>query len=151
MARDDAVPPERGRILRRGATRVLFAVSALFAPVPFSLWFSAGFVPYALTFVVGSSVMVGMLVTPGFESEGIVPGMIALNLAIGGGLLYLVCAIVCRMLFAFCPPRIATRGLAVLLVGEALASLCPIYWLPISETDTSTVNMVGLIGRLLAR
>ncbi len=123
------------RRLRRGATRVLFATSVLFTPVPFSMLFIVGLVPLfctAVFFLRGIAVSV-----PGNTGGEalLMPAILAAHLIVDGGILYLVATVICRLLFGLCPTRFAIFAVGLLLSGEVIASFFPVNLLA-GEHDT---------------
>ena len=119
--------PETVQQLRRGATRVLFATSLLFAPLPFSVLFIVGPVPLVCT----TAFFVRMIaVATGGETGGdalLVPAILAAHLVVGGGILYLIANVTCRVIFRLFPARVATFAVGLLLSGQVVASFFPVY------------------------
>jgi hypothetical protein len=147
MARDDAMSPEALRVVRRGATRVLFAASVLFVPAPFSIVFFAGLLPLAAILAVTLWVLLRMLATMTGLGALFLVGIVGVQGVVDGGLLYLLSAVACWFLFALLPTRIALRGVGLLVAVEVVASLFPIYFFPRDDADTSLVSLWGLVRR----
>jgi hypothetical protein len=124
------------RETRRGATRVLFAVSVLVAPVPFFILFLGGFVPLPFTcafFLRG--------LTTG-DGAFLWVGILGVHVLIDGGIVYAAAAVVSRLLFALFPMRVAVRAVGFVIAVEAVATFLPIYAL---EGDSRYFTLWGLV------
>jgi len=137
---DGASSPEALRQFRRGAIRILFTASILFAPVPFSELFVVGLVPLWCTAVYfGRGIPMAFQASAGGEVP-IAAAMLAAHLIVDGGLLYLIATVISRLLFALCSTQVAVFVVGILCTAEALASFFPIYVLA-GEHDTEFLTL----------
>ena len=148
MKRNASAQAEALGQLRRRATRVLFAASLLFAPMPFSMLFVVGLVPLSWTI---DYFLRMIMVTPrgvGAGETPLVAVILAVHLIVDGGLLYLLWTVICRLLFRFFPGRAATSAVVLLLSGQVIASFFPVYLLA-GEHDTDVVPLMRVWQELV--
>lgn len=124
----------------RRATRVLFAASLLFVPMPFSMLFVVGLVPLSCAATFFLRTLTGTSSGSVASDPLLVPLMLAVHLLVDGGLLYLIWRAVCRLLFAHCRRRVAISAVVLLLSGQAIASFFPVYVIA-GEHDTTVMPL----------
>jgi len=118
---------------RRRVTRVLFAAMVFVVPMPFSMLFIVGLVPLACTVAwFLRPVPLALLAAP----------ILALHVAVDGGLLYLGAAFVSRVLFWPRSRRFAQFGVAVLIALGVVWSSFPIYTV-MGEHNAEVMNVAG--------
>ena len=121
--------------MRRGATRVLLAVSLLVAPAPFFMLFLVGLVPFPwIAVFLGGSFLHG---------DPTMMALAAIHLLADVAVLYLACASVSGLLFAVLPPQRASTAAALVAVALVIASFFPIYVL-IGEHDVRRATLLGV-------
>jgi hypothetical protein len=62
------------------------------------------------------------------------------HVLVDGAILYVAATVICRLLFALCPPRVALTAVALLLAVLVIASFFPIY-LFAGDTDVERFTL----------
>src|SRR5262249_31702126 len=94
----------RVHAVRRRATRMLLAASVLFVPVPFYMVFSVGMIPLAW---IAASFLESCFLGGLNPSVTVILAVFALHVVVEIGLLALISALLCRVLFHLLPVRYA--------------------------------------------
>src|SRR5262245_22213182 len=100
-----ALEPEDIAASRVRVTRVLFAAMVFVVPMPFVMLFVDGSVPLACTIARLLPLLAVSPFTGDFGAVIVAAIILALHVAVDGGLLYLGAALLCRVLFWPRSPR----------------------------------------------
>jgi hypothetical protein len=140
---------DRGSLRERVyARRLLFGAAVLFIPTPFVMIVVGGMVPLAWTlvfFLHGAVVAIPKLTAEGF----FILGILLAHLLVVGGVLFLVSALLSRLLFSFLNPRLALVAVGLILLASAAASSFDIYRIP-GHSSARSANLLELLDELSA-
>jgi len=117
----------RDALTDRRVTRALFAAMVFVVPMPFYMLFIIGWVPLACTIAKFLPLLVVALLGGGFGAAIFAAIVLAVHIAVDGGLLYLGAAFLFEVLFWPRSTRFAYVGVAVLVAIGIVASSFPIY------------------------
>ena len=128
------------------ARRLLFAAAVLFVPTPFFMIVVGGLVPLAWTlafFLRGAVVAIPKGTAEGFY----ILAILLAHLLVIGGALYLLSALVGRLLCRLLRPRPALIAAGLMVIGAAVASSYDIYRLP-GHNSAPPANLFRLLAEL---
>jgi hypothetical protein len=145
--REGSLPAKKHDRYRRRAKWVLFGVSLVTVPVPYFMVVVGGIVPTAAIMALaahGSVVFLTKLTLEGVWMLGILWAHVALF----GGLLYAVSAVLTGLLFRVFPAGVSVACVAVLAVVLLLASTFEIYRQP-GHNSAPPADLFGIVKGFL--